>query len=176
MSEQEQRDDQIEQDTTSGQGDGTFVAPNPGSQQMPQWETAELIDVPRAAASRNWFALIGPALVMGAAAIGGGEWLVGPLVTSKYGGELMWLAKLSILGQGLYNIEITRYTLYTGEPICTGKFRTLPRPRFWLPIYLMLDFGTFCPIWTPRRRRRSQCFFCKASCQIPMPIRVIGGW
>jgi len=29
---------------------------------------------------------------------------------------------LSILGQVLYNIEISRYTLYTGEPIFTGKF------------------------------------------------------
>ena len=145
MSEQQQRDDQFEQDTTSDQGAGTFVAPNPGSQWMPRWETAELIDVPPTATSRNWFAMIGPGLVMGAAAIGGGEWLVGPLVTAKYGGALMWLATLSILGQGLYNIEISRYTLYTGEPIFTGKFRTLPGPKFWLPIYLMLDFGTFFP-------------------------------
>ena len=50
-----------------------------------------------------------------------------PLVTARYGGALMWLATISILAQGLYNIEISRYTLYTGEPIFTGKFRTLPR-------------------------------------------------
>ena len=49
---------------------------------------------------------------------------------------LMWLATLSILGQVIYNLEISRYTLYTGEPIFTGKFRTLPGPHFWLFVYL----------------------------------------
>ena len=111
---------------------------------MPRWESGELIEAPTFTA-RNWFALLGPGLVMGAAAIGGGEWLVGPLVTAKYGGALLWLATLSILGQGLYNIEISRYTLYTGEPIFTGKFRTLPGPMFWLMVYLCLDVGSFFP-------------------------------
>ena len=111
---------------------------------MPRWDTAELIEPPRFTA-RNWFALLGPGLVMGAAAIGGGEWLVGPLVTAKYGGALLWLATLSILCQGLYNIEISRYTLYTGEPIFTGKFRTLPGPTFWMLVYLCLDVGSFFP-------------------------------
>lgn len=89
--------------------------------------------------------MIGPSMVMAAAAIGGGEWLTGPLVTAKYGGALLWLSTLSILGQVIYNIEISRYTLYTGEPIFTGKFRTLPGPMFWLFIYLILDCGSFLP-------------------------------
>src|SRR5262249_40371196 len=88
---------------------------------------------------------LGPGLLMGGAAIGGGEWLTGPMVTAKFGGSLLWLATLSILGQVLYNIEISRYTLYTGEPIFTGKFRTLPGPIFWVGIYLLLDFGTVFP-------------------------------
>src|SRR5262245_16606777 len=91
-----------------------FVPPDPGCKQMPQWNAAELIDAP-VFTWRNWLAMIGPGLVMGAAAIGGGEWLSGPLVTAKYGGALLWLCSLSILGQVLYNIEISRYTLYTGE-------------------------------------------------------------
>ena len=82
---------------------------------------------------------------MGGAAIGGGEWLIGPAVTARYGGALLWLATLSILGQVVYNIEISRYTLYTGEPIFTGKFRTLPGPLFWLCVYLLLDFGSVFP-------------------------------
>ena len=82
---------------------------------------------------------------MASAAIGGGEWLTGPVVTSRYGGGLLWLAAISILVQVIYNIEISRYTLYTGEPIFTGKFRTLPGPMFWLPIYLVLDCGSFLP-------------------------------
>jgi Mn2+/Fe2+ NRAMP family transporter len=88
---------------------------------------------------------LGPGLVMGASAIGGGEWLTGPVNTARYGGGLLWLATLSILGQVLYNTEISRYALYTGEPIFTGKFRTLPGPRFWLFAYLLLDFGSIFP-------------------------------
>jgi Mn2+/Fe2+ NRAMP family transporter len=82
---------------------------------------------------------------MGGAAIGGGEWLTGPLATARYGGAMLWLATLSIVGQVIYNIEISRYTLYCGEPIFTGKFRTLPGPRFWLWLYLLLDLGSLLP-------------------------------
>jgi hypothetical protein len=111
---------------------------------MPQWETADLIDAPKFT-RRNWFAMLGPALVMGGAAIGGGEWLLGPLVTAKYGAALLWLATISVLGQVIYNIEISRYTLYTGEPIFTGKFRTMPGPKFWVCAYLIFDLGSIFP-------------------------------
>lgn len=121
-----------------------FVPPHPGSQQMPRWDAGELPDAP-VFRWRNLPAFLGPSLVMGAAAIGGGEWLTGPLVTARYGGTLLWLSTISILGQVLYNIEISRYTLYTGEPIFTGKFRTLPGPMFWLWIYLILDCGSMLP-------------------------------
>ncbi|MEX0703138.1 MAG: Nramp family divalent metal transporter [Planctomycetales bacterium] len=116
----------------------------PGSRVMPPWNRGELIDAPRFT-WKNWFALLGPGLLMGGAAIGGGEWLLGPVVTARYGGALMWIATLSILGQVVYNVEISRYALYTGEPIFTGKFRTLPGPMFWVFMYLLLDFGAIFP-------------------------------
>ena len=118
--------------------------PHPGSQQMPRWDGGELPEAP----PFSWWnltSMLGPGLVMASAAIGGGEWLTGPVVTSRYGGGLLWLAAISILVQVIYNVEISRYTLYTGEPIFTGKFRTLPGPMFWLPIYLLLDSGSFLP-------------------------------
>jgi hypothetical protein len=121
-----------------------FEAPHPGSQDMPQWNTGELIEAPKFT-WRKWRMLLGPGLLMGGAAIGGGEWLIGPLVTAKYGGAMLWLATLSILGQVVYNIEISRYTLYSGEPIFTGKFRTPPGPRFWIVAYLIFDFGSVFP-------------------------------
>ena len=111
---------------------------------MPRWTTGELVTTPTFT-WKNWFAMLGPGLVMGASAIGGGEWLVGPKVTAVYGGGLLWLATLSVLGQVIYNIEISRYTLYSGEPIFTGKFRTLPGPHFWLLAYLLFDFGSVFP-------------------------------
>lgn len=121
-----------------------FVAPHPGSAEMPRWTTGELIDAPHFT-WKNWFAMLGPGLLMGGAAIGGGEWLMGPLVTARFGGALLWLATLSIVFQVFYNLEISRYTLYCGEPIFTGKFRTLPGPRFWLGAYLLLDIGAIFP-------------------------------
>lgn len=130
--------------TTTKPAADNFVAPHPGSPAMPQWNTGELIDAPRFT-WRNWAAMLGPGLMMGGSAIGGGEWLTGPQVTARYGGALLWLATLSILGQVIYNIEISRYTLYSGEPIFTGKFRTRPGPFFWLLIYLMLDIGSVIP-------------------------------
>ena len=51
--------------------ESSFEAPHPGSKRMPRWETGELVDAPRFTA-KNWFALLGPGLVMGGAAIGGG--------------------------------------------------------------------------------------------------------
>ncbi|MCA9040978.1 MAG: Nramp family divalent metal transporter [Planctomycetaceae bacterium] len=127
---------------TSTAGDST--APWPGSHQMPRWNLNELPAAPRFT-WKNWAMMLGPGLVLGGAAIGGGEWLTGPMVTARYGGGLLWLATLSILGQVIYNLEISRYTLYTGEPIFTGKFRTPPGPMVWVLVYLLLDFGSVFP-------------------------------
>jgi hypothetical protein len=121
-----------------------FEPPHPGSKAMPRWDAGELVDAPRFA-WRNLLAMIGPGLVMGASAIGGGEWLAGPAVTAKYGGALLWVATASIIFQVIYNIEISRYTLYTGEPIFTGKFRIPPHPLFWLIVYLAFDWGSIFP-------------------------------
>src|SRR5262245_10986438 len=138
-----------------------FVAPHPGSMAMPRWNTGELIDTPRVG-WRNILAMIGPGIVLSASAIGGGEWLLGPTVTAKYGGALMWLAASSILFQSIYNLEISRYTLYCGEPIFSGKFRTLPGPWFWLFVYLVLDFSAIFS-------------FHAASAAVPVEVILLGG-
>lgn len=131
-------------DQSRSSASASFEAPHPGSKNMPRWTTGELIDAPRFT-KQSLLAMIGPGLVMGASAIGGGEWLAGPAVTAKYGAALLWVATVSILVQVLYNIEISRYTLYTGEPIFTGKFRIPPHPMFWLMFYLLLDWGAIFP-------------------------------
>jgi len=122
----------------------SFQAPHPGSKAMPRWNTGPLIDAPKFT-WKKWVKMLGPGLILGGAAIGGGEWLVGPKVTAQYGGALLWLGTFSILAQVLYNIEISRYALYSGEPIFTGKFRMYPGPTFWLAAYLLLDFGSVFP-------------------------------
>jgi hypothetical protein len=82
---------------------------------------------------------------MTGAAIGAGEWLIGPAMTSQYGAVMMWLALISIVLQACYNLEVMRYTLYCGEPILVGCFRTRPGPIFWTFVYLALDFGAIWP-------------------------------
>ena len=152
---------------------GGFVAPRVGARQMPPWNVAPLADAP-GFGTLSWFSLLGPGLLMGAAAIGGGEWLVGPLVTARYGGALMWLATISILAQTLYNIEISRYTLYTGEPIFTGKFRTLPGPHVWLPVYLLLDFGCVFPYLAANAATPVEVIFLGG--ELPDPERFWSHW
>ncbi len=111
---------------------------------FPKWESADLPDAPEFSWSK-WKLLIGPGLLLAGSAIGGGEWLFGPIVTAQYGGQLMWIAALSILLQVGHNLSMMRYTLYTGEPILVGFFRCMPGPRFWVVFYLMLDLGGIWP-------------------------------
>ena len=89
--------------------------------------------------------MIGPGLTFAGASIGGGEWLLGPAVTAQYGGALLWVATISLAAQYFYNVEASRYTLYTGELIMVGKFRTWPGPAVWLLVYLLLDAGSLLP-------------------------------
>ncbi|MBA63924.1 MAG: hypothetical protein CMJ76_16335 [Planctomycetaceae bacterium] len=133
-----------EVDTELTDNGADFQAPYLGDKSMPQWDTAGLIDAPKFT-FKKWIGMLGPGLILGGAAIGGGEWLVGPQVTAQYGGALLWLATLSIIGQVIYNLEISRYTLYCGEPIFTGKFRTRPGKNIWTICYLILDAGSIFP-------------------------------
>ncbi len=112
--------------------------------QIPNWEVAEL-PVPQPLRWRNWTRFIGPGIVMMGIQIGGGEWLLGPEVTAKYGGGLMWIATIAIILQVFYNLECGRYALYCGEPIFTGFLRTKPGPRFWMGFILFLNLSALIP-------------------------------
>lgn len=111
---------------------------------LPPWGKADLPE-PRPLSWRHWKNYIGPGIVMMGIQIGGGEWLVGPEVTAKYGGGLMWIATISILVQVFYNMECGRYALYCGEPILTGFLRTWPGPKFWVAVFLLLSLGAVIP-------------------------------
>ena len=121
----------------------TDQAPELQSGTMPPWTQGDLPDPPTV--KRGILALLGPGLMMAGAAIGGGEWLMGPAVTATYGGVIMWLALASILTQLAYNVEVSRYALYCGESIFVGYMRLLPGPRFWTFVYLFVDFFGLWP-------------------------------
>jgi len=114
-----------------------------GGGRMPDWGVAELPEPPRLRG--GWTKLLGPGLMMAGAAIGGGEWLMGPATTGRYGGIIMWLAMVSILTQVAYNLEVMRYALFCGESIFVGWFRLLPGPKFWTCVYLFVDFFGLWP-------------------------------
>lgn len=108
------------------------------------WSTGTLPAAPLGG-WRIWVGLLGPGVLLAGASIGSGEWLFGPAVSAQYGATLLWLATLSIVGQVFVNLEAMRYTLYCGEPVMTGFFRTRPGPFFWTLVYAALDFSAIWP-------------------------------
>ncbi|MGL4464083.1 MAG: Nramp family divalent metal transporter, partial [Planctomycetia bacterium] len=91
-----------------------------GGDHLPNWTTAELPEAPPVRFRLG--NMLGPGLIMAGAAIGGGEWLIGPALTAKYGGTLLWIATVSILFQAMFNLEVMRYAIFCGESIFVGFF------------------------------------------------------
>lgn len=106
---------------------------------LPPWEIAEL-PMPPQFTWRNILTTIGPGAILLGTSIGSSEWLLGPAVTARYGGFLLWLIPVSIVLQAIMNTESIRYTMYTGEPIYTGFMRTAPGSQFWAFFYITLSF------------------------------------
>lgn len=116
--------------------------PDPGC--LPAWSENELPE-PAPFGMQTILKAIGPGIIVLGGSIGTGEWLMGPQVTVRFEGQLLWIATLAILLQSVLNCEVIRYALATGEPIFTGYLRTKPGPRFWSFAYLLCDFGIFFP-------------------------------
>jgi hypothetical protein len=85
-------------------------------------------------------AVIGPGAIVLGASIGSGEWLIGPVAVVKHGLSLLWVTAAAVTLQTVFNTELVRYTLYTGEPAFTGFMRTRPHSRFWAWLYAILYF------------------------------------
>ena len=79
--------------------------------------------------------VVGPGAIVLGASIGSGEWLLGPSVFVRHGLALLWVTLIASFFQALFNTELVRYTLYTGEPAVTGFMRTRPRSTFWAWFY-----------------------------------------
>ena len=68
--------------------------------------------------------------------LGGGEFLLGPTAFVRYGLSLLWITLVSVYFQTIFNTELMRYTLATGEPAFTGFMRTRPSRAFWSWFYV----------------------------------------
>ena len=103
------------------------------------WARAEL-PAPPSTQGFKIFGVIGPGVILLGSAIGSGEWLIGPAAFVQYGLALLWVTSVAVFFQTVFNTELVRYTLYTGESVFTGFMRTRPNKHFWAGAYTVLYF------------------------------------
>ena len=103
------------------------------------WVTAELPEPPRPT-GLGWLAVVGPGVIVLGTSIGSGEFLLGPATFVKHGLSLLWVTLVAIFLQTIFNLELMRWTVATGEPVFTGFMRTRPSSKLWALFYAALLF------------------------------------
>src|SRR5262245_48228905 len=103
------------------------------------WKPATLPEPP-SPPGLGWLAVVGPGVIVLGASIGSGEFLLGPAVFVRYGLSLLWVTTVAVILQTIFNTEVMRYTLATGEPVFTGFMRTRPSSTGWAWLYAILYF------------------------------------
>ena len=89
--------------------------------------------------------MMGPGVVMAGIAIGSGELIMWPWITSVVGADLLWAAAIGIFLQLWINIEVGRWTVVTGESPFNGMVRVLKVIVYlWVAIIVV---GKFLPGW-----------------------------
>ena len=88
----------------------------------------------------SWIGVVGPGVIVLGLSIGSGEFLLGPAVFVRYGLSLLWITGIAVFLQTVFNTELMRYTVATGEPVFTGFMRTKPSKTFWGWLYATLYF------------------------------------
>lgn len=107
----------------------TFVHLNTSHLPAPQ-----LADMPEPVPIRK---MIGPSVILLAASIGSGEFVLWPHITVHYGFSVFWAAVVGITTQYFINTEIERWTLATGETAVTG-FCRLSKHWAWAFIIMVI--------------------------------------
>jgi hypothetical protein len=89
--------------------------------------------------------MIGPSLILAGLALGSGELIIWPYITYKSQFVFFWAALLGVATQYFINMEITRWTLATGESAITGFARL---SRHWASVFLVLNIVPWIlPAW-----------------------------
>ena len=83
--------------------------------------------------------LFGASVVILATAMGSGEFIIWPYITTQIGIAFLWLAIVGFFTQFVMNMEIERYTLATGETAVTGF------TRMWKPWGIFFVLGAILP-------------------------------
>jgi hypothetical protein len=79
-------------------------------------------------------AYLGASVILLATALGSGELIIWPYVTSQAGVGLLWLAFVGFSAQYFINMEVERYTLATGETAVTGFSRMW---KWWGLVFIL---------------------------------------
>jgi hypothetical protein len=88
----------------------------------------------------GWVGVVGPGVIVLGVSIGSGEFLLGPAAFVRYGLSLLWVTVVAVFLQTIFNTELMRYTVATGEPVFTGFMRTRPSSTAWACVYALLYF------------------------------------
>lgn len=103
------------------------------------WRVADLPEPPRPK-GLQWLRTVGPGVIALGVSIGSGEFLLGPAAFVQHGLSLLWVVLVAIALQTIFNTEVVRYTLATGEPVFAGFMRTRPSSTLWAWVYAGLYF------------------------------------
>src|SRR5512134_2758815 len=116
------------------------AAPAPEARSgLDPWVRAELPSPP-APRGLAWLGVVGPGIIVLGVSVGSGEFLLGPAVFVRHGLSLLWVTLAAVILQNIFNTELMRYTLATGEPVFTGFMRTRPSSTLWAWVYATLYF------------------------------------
>ena len=107
--------------------------------ELAPWQKADLPEPPMPR-GLSWIGVCGPGVIVLGLSIGSGEFLLGPAIFVKHGLSLLWVTLVAVFFQTVFNTELMRYTVATGEPVVTGFMRTRPGKTFWAWFYALLYF------------------------------------
>src|SRR6185436_12947907 len=107
--------------------------------ELAPWTRADLPEPPMPR-GLGWIGVCGPGVIVLGVSIGSGEFLLGPAMFVKHGLALLWVTLVAVFFQTVFNTELMRYTVATGEPVVTGFMRTRPGKTFWAWFYALLYF------------------------------------
>ena len=104
------------------------------------WKRADLPEPPMPRGF-GWIGVCGPGVIVLGVSIGSGEFLLGPATFVKHGLSLLWVTLVAVFFQTVFNTELMRYTVATGEPVVTGFMRTpagkISGPGFYALLYFL---------------------------------------
>ena len=90
--------------------------------------------------------MVGPGVMLAGLALGSGEFVLWPYITFESGFVFFWACLLGVATQYFLNMEITRWSLATGESAITGFARL---GRIWAYVFLFMNIIPFMiPAWS----------------------------